>query len=43
MWSTCYFVSTSGANEHIIKNYIINQEKQDRGQAVLVLEKKPRA
>ena len=43
MWSTGYFVSTTGANEHIIKQYIINQEKQDRGQATLVLEKKPRA
>ena len=37
MWSVGYFVSTVGINEKIIRNYIQNQEKQDRGQAQLVL------
>ena len=43
MWSEGYFVSPVGANESVIKRYIQFQEKEDRGQAVLVEEKKPRA
>lgn len=37
MWSVGYFVTTVGINEKIIRNYIQNQEKQDRGQAQLAL------
>ena len=36
MWSVGYFVSSVGANESVIKRYISFQEKQDRGQAMLV-------
>ena len=43
MWSVGYFVSSVGANESVIKRYIQFQEKQDRGQAELVEEMKPRA
>lgn len=43
MWSVGYFVSTVGANEAVIRRYIRYQEKQDRGQAELVEEKRPRA
>ena len=43
LWSVGYFVSSVGANEEVIRNYIKYQEKQDRGQALLVEEKKPRA
>ena len=43
MWSVGYFVSSVGANESIIKQYIRFQEKQDRGQEELVVEMKPRA
>ncbi|MFC1546336.1 IS200/IS605 family transposase, partial [bacterium] len=32
MWSTGYFVSTVGIDEHIIKNYIKYQEALDTGQ-----------
>ena len=37
IWSDGYFVSTVGVNETIIKKYIENQGKEDRGQAQLVL------
>jgi putative transposase len=37
IWSDGYFVSTVGINEHVIKNYIENQGKEDSGQAKLVL------
>lgn len=37
MWSIGYFVSTVGANEKIIKQYIGNQELQDKGRAELAL------
>ena len=43
LWSVGYFVSSVGVNEEVIRRYIQYQEKQDRGQAVLVDEKKPRA
>jgi putative transposase len=36
MWSNGYFVSTVGINDEVIKKYIQNQEKQDKGQAQLV-------
>ena len=36
LWSTCYFVSTIGINEDIIKKYIEHQGEEDRGQAKLV-------
>ena len=42
VWSVGYFVSTVGTNENIDKLYIQNQEEQDKGQAELVLENKPR-
>jgi len=35
IWSTGYFVSTVGANEKIIKQYIEMQGKEDSGQAQL--------
>lgn len=38
MWPTGYFVSTVGINDYVIKKYIQKQEKQDKGQATLVLE-----
>lgn len=38
MWSIGYFVSTVGTNEKMIKNYIQNQEKQDKGRSEIVLE-----
>jgi putative transposase len=34
-WSDGYFVSTVGANEHMIKNYIEHQGAEDKGQATL--------
>jgi len=37
VWSTGYFVSTVGLDEHMIKNYIKYQEKEDLGQAKLAL------
>jgi len=37
MWSIGYFVSTVGVNEKMIKDYILKQEKQDKGRAELVL------
>ena len=37
LWSVGYFVTTVGVNEKIIRNYIHNQEKQDKGQAQLAL------
>ncbi len=43
LWSVGYFVSSVGANESVIKRYIKYQQKQDRGQATLVEEMKPRA
>ncbi len=43
MWSVGYFVSSVGINESIIRRYIQYQDKQDRGQALLVEEKRPRA
>ena len=36
-WSTGYFVSTVGIDEHVIRNYIKYQEKLDSGQATLDL------
>ena len=35
LWSTGYFVSTTGINEDVIKKYIEHQGKEDRGQARL--------
>ncbi len=32
-----YFVPAVGTNERIVRNYISNQEEQDRGRAELVL------
>lgn len=37
MWSVGYFVSTVGINETMIKNYIRNQEQQDKGRSEIVL------
>ena len=37
IWSVGYFFSTVGINEEVIQNYIRNQEKDDRGQAQLVM------
>jgi REP-associated tyrosine transposase len=37
IWSDGYFVSTVGLNEKVIKQYIINQGKEDTGQALLEL------
>ena len=37
IWSDGYFVSTVGINEGIIKRYIEQQGKEDRGQAQLEL------
>lgn len=37
MWSVGYFVSTVGTSEKIVRDYIRNQERQDTGQAQLVL------
>lgn len=37
IWSVGYFVTTVGVNEAIIRRYIRNQEKEDSGQAKLVL------
>ena len=36
VWSTGYFVSSVGIDEHAIKKYIRFQEKHDTGQAKLV-------
>lgn len=38
MWSVGYFSCTVGINERVIRNYIKYQEKQDKGQAELVLD-----
>ena len=35
VWSTGYFVSTVGLDEHMIANYVRYQEKEDLGQAKL--------
>ncbi|MCL5090429.1 MAG: IS200/IS605 family transposase [Patescibacteria group bacterium] len=37
VWSTGYFVSTVGLDEHMIQNYVRYQEKEDLGQAMLAL------
>lgn len=37
IWSGGYFVSTVGINEAIIRNYIIQQGREDTGQAKLAL------
>ena len=37
IWSDGYFVSTIGINEKVIREYIENQDKEDRGQAKLEL------
>jgi len=37
VWSTGYFVSSVGIDEHAIKKYIRFQEKHDTGQAKLVV------
>ena len=37
VWSEGYFVSTVGVNESIIQNYILNQGRQESGQAKLEL------
>ena len=37
IWSAGYFVSTIGLDEHMIKNYVRYQEKEDAGQAKLAL------
>ena len=36
-WSEGYFISTVGANERQIKNYIEHQGEEDKGQAKLEL------
>jgi len=41
IWSDGYFVSTVGLDELTIKNYILNQGKEDTGQAQLVLLNTP--
>lgn len=41
IWSDGYFVSTVGINEAIVKRYIEQQGKEDRGQAQLVLGQRP--
>ena len=43
IWSVGYFASTVGVNEQIIRRYLRLQEREDSGQAKLVLQKKPRA
>jgi putative transposase len=37
IWSAGYFVSTVGANEEVIRRYIMNQGTEDAGQAKLVI------
>lgn len=37
VWSTGYYVSTVGLDEHMIQNYVRYQEKEDLGQATLAL------
>ena len=37
IWSPGFFVSTVGINEHIIKQYVENQGREDEGQAQLEL------
>lgn len=37
IWSDGYFVSTVGIHEEVIKKYIVNQGKEDAGQAMLEL------
>ena len=37
IWSDGYFVSTVGVNEHIIQQYIQNQQEEDSGQTQFVL------
>lgn len=37
IWSSSYFVSTTGINEKIIRKYIQNQGEEDSGQAKLEL------
>ena len=37
IWSVGYFVSTVGLDEEMIKKYVRYQEKEDAGQAKLVL------
>jgi len=39
LWSIGYFVSSVGLNEQTIRNYIQNQEKQDKGQLIAVWDK----
>ena len=34
IWSVGYFVSTVGLNEEMIKRYIANQSKQDKGKTI---------
>ncbi|MFH1193086.1 MAG: IS200/IS605 family transposase [Candidatus Jorgensenbacteria bacterium] len=43
VWSVGYFASTVGVNEAVIARYLHLQEREDRGQAKLALQKKPRA
>ena len=37
IWSTGYFVTTTGINEKVIRNYIKRQGDEDSGQALLEL------
>ena len=37
VWSVGYFYSTVGINEEVIRHYIQNQEKEDKGQAQLAI------
>lgn len=37
VWSDGYFVSTVGVNQQVIEQYILNQGKEDSGQAQLEL------
>ena len=37
IWSEGYFVSTVGVNEQVIKQYVLNQGKEDAGRAELEL------
>jgi putative transposase len=41
MWSIGYYVSSVGLDEQRVREYIRYQEKQDKGQALLVAEHEP--
>ena len=38
IWSDGYFVATVGLNEKVIKKYILNQGRENAGQATLKLD-----